>query len=174
MKYFDENTLVSFRMGRGGRFHNGGHLYFLDFNKPIRDYVNDDVFPPMIGEKIDTDPLAEFTDCNGNRVGLTNKEYEEGVGKIDLDGIYNTCYVTRLGDIDERELTAMLGDYSFAYTSTTDLDLISTLYDLFPSLIVEHICDEEDFSEIDLAHIKEGTNIDEEDIDTIALRHSLI
>lgn len=106
---FTAETIVAFHIGRGGRFYNGGHLTFLGEGK-ISDYTEDCFAPVMVDENSNSDlpeliddnsPEAEWTDCNGNSVGLTNAEYQSGIGRIDMDGEYDTTYTMRLGDIEE-------------------------------------------------------------------------
>jgi hypothetical protein len=117
---FTAETIVAFHIGRGGRFYNGGHLTFLGEGK-ISDYTEDCWPPVKIDENSDSDlpepiddnsPEAEWTDCNGNSVGLTNAEYQSGIGRIDIDGEYNTTYTMRLGDIEEdsKEWDAIFAD----------------------------------------------------------------
>lgn len=106
---FTAETIVAFHIGRGGRFNNGGHLNFLGEGK-ISDYTEDCFAPVKIDENSDSDlpelvddnsPEAEWTDCSGNGIGLTNAEYQSGIGRIDMDGEYDTTYTMRLGDIEE-------------------------------------------------------------------------
>lgn len=117
---FTAETIVAFHIGRGGRFYNGGHLTFLGEGK-ISDYTEDCFVPVKIDENSDSElpeliddnsPEAEWTDCNGNSVGLTNAEYQSGIGRIDIDGEYNTTYTMRLGDIEEdsKEWDAIFAD----------------------------------------------------------------
>lgn len=100
---FKAETIVAFHIGRGGRFNNGGHLTFLGEGK-ISDYTEDCMNPVMIDENSDSDqpeliednsPEAEWTDYNGNSVGLTNAEYQSGIGRINIDLEYNTTYTMR-------------------------------------------------------------------------------
>lgn len=51
----------------------------------------------MLGEEI-------YFDGGGNSVGLTEKEYQSGVGKINIDHDYNTTYTCKLSDCDTNEL----------------------------------------------------------------------
>jgi hypothetical protein len=112
---FTAETIVAFHIGRGGRFYNGGHLTFLGEGK-ISDYTEDCWAPKTVDDNEelidDNSPEAEWTDCNGNSVGLTNAEYQSGIGRIDMDGEYNTTYTMRLGDIEEdsKEWDAIFAD----------------------------------------------------------------
>lgn len=106
---FNESTMVAFHIGRGGRFYNGGHLTFLGEGK-IADFTEDCCAPSTIlvdedgNEELIVDmetPDAMWTDENGNGVGLTNEEYKDGIGRIDMDGEYDTTYTTYLKDVEE-------------------------------------------------------------------------
>ena len=63
-------------------------------------------------------------------VGLSRKEVEEGIGKIDIDGDYNTTYTTYIEDCDRSELLALaksnewelLKEYGFKDAEKFDLD----------------------------------------------------
>lgn len=112
--YFNENTIVGFHITRGG------HLVFMGESK-ISDFAEDCFSPSKIdgtdefGDPNivnDDAPDAEWTDCNGNSVGLTNTEYKSGIGRIDIDGEYNTYYTMRLGDVEEdsKEWDAIFAD----------------------------------------------------------------
>ena len=139
-----ENTIVAFKIGRGGRFNNQGHLSFLDVDKGIDKFTqdlftkfeNEDNFKNRFGfsetndenQKSILDLLTDYnfdeleekfgitekmlgdeiyTNDNGNPVGLTVKEAETGIGRIDIDGEYNTIYTCFLCDCDEKELNAI-------------------------------------------------------------------
>lgn len=108
------NTIVSFHVGRGGRFNNPGHLYFLgqmdiqqlltlcDNSRNHTFYYDRDKAGRFI-------PPAYF-DSNGNKI-ITMKQVETGVGYLEWDTTYNTDYAIRLEDCDEKELQAIL-DYN--------------------------------------------------------------
>lgn len=51
-----------------------------------------------------------FYDANGNEVGLTVAEAATGIGRIELDGDYDTTYTTRFEDLTEKELNALRRD----------------------------------------------------------------
>ena len=46
----------------------------------------------------------EYFSENGHAVGLTEKEAESGIGRIDIDGEYDTTFTIKLGSFDEVEL----------------------------------------------------------------------
>ncbi len=130
-----ETAIVAFHIGRGGNFHNQGHLTFLGENEIWRyvdelfiSFENADTVAREIGDRanlkakyyqaIEEDeaaisfldriglPLGErvYIDGSGHEVGLSVAESESGVGRIDIDGQYNTTYAKRLADCSEKEL----------------------------------------------------------------------
>lgn len=119
---FNDNTIVAFHIGRGGRFNNGGHLTFLGEGK-ISDFTEHCCAPSkvLIDEYCndtlvdDTDPNAVWTDMNGNEVDLTNEEYNNGIGRIVMDGEYDTTYTMLLKDVDRgsQEWDAILASSNY-------------------------------------------------------------
>jgi hypothetical protein len=99
------NTILKFKIGRGGRFYNGGHLSFEGVTKGISyTYEFNDLFPPMKNEEEkDHSPDAEWTDGSGNSVELTNAMIESGIGRINMDGKYDTVYTIYAKDLSENE-----------------------------------------------------------------------
>jgi uncharacterized protein involved in tolerance to divalent cations len=51
-------------------------------------------------------PFGElvYTDGAGNEVGLSVKEAETGIGRINIDNEYNTTYTCYVDDCDENEI----------------------------------------------------------------------
>jgi len=133
MKTLENKSIVAFHVGRGGRFYNAGYLTYLG-EKKISNFTENlflnyenqyDLFNKIKGRKnleakyyecCDKDDFIFFgklgfkmgekvyTDCNGNSVGLTEKECEIGVGCIDIDRQYDTTYCKYFEDCNEREL----------------------------------------------------------------------
>ena len=58
-------------------------------------------------------PLGEkvYQDGSGALVGLSEKDVKSGIGRINIDGPYNTTYTRLLSNCDEREFKAIL-DYT--------------------------------------------------------------
>lgn len=97
-----KNTLVAFHIGRGGRFHNGGHYTYMDEVSDFFDLLT------LRSEYLfwhDTDangkPLPPeeqyITDGAGNQM-LTYDEANQSTGILDFDGEYNTDIVCSLCD----------------------------------------------------------------------------
>ena len=118
------NECAAFHIGRGGKDYKEGHIEFLGIHD-IEYYVDHyDIFSP------DSDnPEAEWTDCDGNGVGLTNEMIRTGVGRIDMDGQYDSTYTMRIADImpDSPEWDALIAAdsleaYETMYTSLDTAD----------------------------------------------------
>lgn len=128
-------TIAAFKIGRGGRFYNGGHKTFYGF-KNINEFT-DNLFLTVedesdleyeIGDRINL--LEKFQECRedldfdffaklklttGKLVWIDHNRSEvgldyinDGTGTIDLDGIYDTTICKRLEDCDENELQMIL------------------------------------------------------------------
>ena len=109
-----------FKIGRGGRFYNGGHLHVMGIGDDIdlaSIAVNElNLFPE--------DGLGLF-DGNGRKlldIDEWNKVCKTGCGRIDIDGEYNTVYVRESVDLDGREVKAIIDD---DYYSDRMVDIIS-------------------------------------------------
>ena len=87
---FNDDTIVAFKSGKGGRFNAGGYLTCLG-EKSIGDFT-DELF---LDEETGT-----YFDESGHDVGLSEQDVESGIGSIEIDGIYNTIYTEKLGDIE--------------------------------------------------------------------------
>jgi hypothetical protein len=100
-KVFENNKdlIVAFHIGRGGRFYNSGHLSYIG-EKDINDFV-ENLF-------LNEDETM-YTDGDGNEL----LEVENGgIGRIDVDGGYNTTYTCRVWDLDEKEIDVILATES--------------------------------------------------------------
>lgn len=87
-------TIVAFHVGRGGKYWNPGHVSFIG-EKKIREFT---------GNLFLSEEEEEFLDGNGNSVGLTIQECENGIGTINIDGGYDTTYTCYLTDCSDSEL----------------------------------------------------------------------
>lgn len=103
--FFDENTIVAFHIGRGGRFNNDGHITFLG-QHTIDEFVHDLFI---------SDDEGFYKTESGHNTGLTKEAAESGIGRIDIDGGYDTTYTMRVGDIDgySDEWNAVFRESSF-------------------------------------------------------------
>lgn len=115
-----QETIVKFKIGRGGQFNNGGHLTFVDCSRidSGSDYNN------LFLNKENT----EYVDGSGNSVGLTVEESKSGIGRIDQDGIYDTIYTIHLSEIDMNEYKAIKFENPYNYQEL--LDSLLSLFDI--------------------------------------------
>lgn len=132
-----EKTLVAFHTGRGGHYHNAGHVSYLGQDTPIFTYTND-LF-------VNFENFREILNQVGNRENLRelvlNAEYDnaqyrrltnwgvdfgkeiytdcngspvgldfenDGTGEINIDNDYDTTTVIRLEDCSEGQLQLIL------------------------------------------------------------------
>lgn len=131
---------VRFHIGRGGSFHNQGHLSF----------VNEDNFQDLIracGDKLldktseydeatDTEkeiPEDEWNyhDCGGKILVEGREAMEADTGILDWDGLYDTDIVTTTDDLSDAELECLWEAYTkdTAFMSDELQDEICTLKD---------------------------------------------
>lgn len=113
--------LYEFHIGRGGRHNNEGHVTFVKEVKGIyQTNAFHDLYPPKY--KNGNDNLitlnAEWLNCSGNGVGLTNQDVKNGYGRIDFDGGYDTTYVIRGSELNAEEIVLMYVDGFFKYESS--------------------------------------------------------
>ncbi len=144
----ENQIIVAFHIGRGGNFNNPGYLQYLGENTIGRytdgltlEYENYLKFKDRYGwdeiltlltdnnledlEKyfgITEEMLGKrvYFDSNGNKIGLSEKEVEEGIGRIDEDGEYDTTYTRYIDDCTEEEISLILNstDYKSAELRT--------------------------------------------------------
>ena len=86
--------IVAFHTGRGGRYHNAGHVTYIG-EKNIGEFLNDLFF---------NEETQEYYGGNGELVGLTQAEVESGVGSINIDHQYDTTTTCHIEDCSEREI----------------------------------------------------------------------
>ena len=97
-KVLEENQdlIVAFHIGRGGRFYNSGHLSYIGEN--TINYFTNDLFL--------SEDESEYLDLNGEKVGLLVEN--DGIGRIDIDGQYDTTYTTTVGQMTDEEVSAII------------------------------------------------------------------
>lgn len=101
--YLNENSVMAFHIYGGGG--NRRHIECLGEHK-IGEFT-DDLWAPVDGDGNDIE--GEYTTDTGNLTGLTTAMVKSGIGRIDIDGDYDTIYTKRLGDINytDEEASAM-------------------------------------------------------------------
>lgn len=95
----ENNTIVAYHIGRGGKFNNAGYLTYIGEGG-----INKFTEELFLTEK---EPKV-YEDGNGNETGLTEEEAATGIGKIDIDGIYDTTYTKWLSDCTDEEINKIL------------------------------------------------------------------
>lgn len=141
-----ENTLVAFHTGRGGRFNNAGFTKFIGEDKNINYYASleSDIYvnPENHNEILDLIKGKEnikelyfnnnvlFAKRTGIQVGddyyyhfetpLDLPCNNDGTGRLDLDGEYDTTVVTRLGDCDENDILMIHKSNNYKSTQLDD------------------------------------------------------
>lgn len=107
---FDEmgEALVAFHIGRGGRFHNPGHVTYNPYVKSFSELVSKKDWYFINFEDEDGNPLADedwtLTDCDGNVYLEGREEIEGDTGRVAWDTDYDTDYVCRIKNCNEEEL----------------------------------------------------------------------
>ncbi len=91
----NEDLILCFHIGRGGDFHGAGHLTF-EGEKTIEEFT-DNLFL--------NEDETQYTDSNGNEVGLPTEN--DGTGRIEIDGDYDTTYCIHVEDLTEDEFDAI-------------------------------------------------------------------
>ena len=105
--YLNENSVIAFKIYGGGG--NRRKLACLG-EHTIGDFTGD-LWAPTDEEGNEIE--GEYRTDN-YPVGLTTADVRSGIGRIDIDGEYNTIYTKRLGDIEytSEEAYAMVNNYS--------------------------------------------------------------
>ena len=131
----ESKIYVSFHIGRGGHFHNPGHLSFHG-EEDFQDLIRRCSDVCMI---IDTDendkPLADedwkLVDTGSNVILEGREEIEAMTGRLEWDTIYDTDYVTTTDDLSEAEEDAIWEAYkNEEYMSDELKDAICTLKEM--------------------------------------------
>lgn len=74
--------------------------------------------------------LEYYCGASGSSVGLTEKEAEEGIGCIDIDGEYDTTYTKYLTDCNEDEVKLICDDGGWEWNSFIKEELVEAGVDL--------------------------------------------
>lgn len=100
----ENKIIVAFHIGRGGRFNNGGYVTF----------IGEKNFQDLIG--LNSEHLFEQNRVNGkfSKPYLTNlngtiivdsDEYNNEVGRLEFDTIYDTDYCKYIENCSDKELS---------------------------------------------------------------------
>lgn len=99
----NKDLIVAFHIGKGGRFYNSGHLSYIGEND-INNFTNDLFL---------SEDESEYLDLNGEKVGLLVDN--DGIGRIDIDGQYDTTYTTTVGQMTDEEVSAVINRVGGGY-----------------------------------------------------------
>lgn len=96
------SIIVSFHIGRGGRFNNAGHKTYLG-EKNYQDLISMNSDHLYITNRDENGRFCTpfLANCNGNMVSDTIKGE---VGYLEFDYDYDTDYAKRIEDCTEEEL----------------------------------------------------------------------
>ncbi len=98
-------TIVTFQV-KNGKLSFYGECKIGDVNA-----VKQSLFSPLTGDGEDEiSPDAEWKDCDGNGVCLTNAMIKSGIGRIELDVLNQIYYSVYLKDITFEQARAIIED----------------------------------------------------------------
>lgn len=123
--------IVSFHIGRGGRFNNAGHLTFLG-EKNFQDLLILETNNVFIKDRDNRGRFCKsfVADCNGNPISDDN--INGLTGTLDFDGQYDTSYAKHLDDCNDDEVRVIAN--SFQYKSPA---LVSYLKTMVPEFVFD-------------------------------------
>lgn len=131
----DENTLVTFHIGRCGKSHNSGFVTFQNSGRTILQMPAD----RFVTTLIDDDSKPFLVDDSGN-ILLDVEQYKKaevtGCGFIDFDEEYDSIYTKKLVDCDEQEADAIFKAKPYNWES------------LIAVLIKLNVIDEENYRDL--------------------------
>jgi len=110
LNLINKDQVLEFHIGRGGRFYNPGHLTFKGMVDSITSTSAFNMLFTQHDENGDDLEEFEYLDGGQNGVGLTKAQAEEGTGRIEFDGHYDTTYCKRVSEVDKSELEVILKD----------------------------------------------------------------
>lgn len=87
-----KNVVVAFHIGRGGRFHNGGHYTFMEGIERLEDCFDGNDMSQIYED-------GEYRSAEGIDLQIDSWDGEHPLtGRIERDGIYDTDTVLTLAD----------------------------------------------------------------------------
>lgn len=150
MKTYNE-IYVSFHVGRGGRFHNPGHITFIaecDFQELIKKRSSDLILCNTTwdedkNEEVDLAPEDWKIVDTGSNVILEGKdEIEAKKGVLEFDTIYDKDYTCSLDECDDKEWEALKEAYEGVdgrYMSSDLVEAIKEYFDIEDAFTIEDL-----------------------------------
>lgn len=156
----EKNIIVTFHIGRGGRFNNAGHTQFLDDNNSAKSSVENSNFLGFenesdIIEEHGDDVLDLISDLNNDDTSSEYKEFCKKYGDLggvvvkgpsgeiigdyvadgepfhyDYDGQYDTTYGVEIEDCDEDQIEMIVKSDRFKSSELIDWINENTDYNL--------------------------------------------
>jgi hypothetical protein len=104
--------IVAFHVGRGGQFFNPGHRTYIG-EKTFQDIIrlNERILYYHEAEEEDSFETGYY-DCSGNLL-IPQWESARPIGRLEIDGQYNTDYCKYIEDCTEEELILIQKDTSY-------------------------------------------------------------
>lgn len=105
----NSGIIVAFHAGRGGRFHNAGHVTYLG-EKNFQDLMNLNSDTLSIGNRDERGKFCKpyLTDGNGNRV--TDDDINALTGTLNFDYQYDTDWCDYIENISDESLAIIAND----------------------------------------------------------------
>ncbi len=133
------STVVTFKKGRGGRFHNGGHVSFYSLCKiqdvsVLEEYM---FFNEENGKWYEGN--GEELDCQLN---------EDGTGYINIDSEYNSYYALKIEDFNRSHFAALVENDHFESDEILEF-VVGENYEIFKGFeVISEVVDCDSISEI--------------------------
>lgn len=113
------NKLAVFKIGKGGRFNNGGHTTFLG----LMDFS--EIYCTVFNPEKDLYEQEDGTYLNHNSDQVCEGIGEDGIFYLDEDGIYDTTYSKHIKDLQDVEIEIV------RETEDVDEDFIKLINEMY-------------------------------------------
>lgn len=136
---------LHFHTGRGGQFHNPGHVTFMGFGTIQETNLFNEYYFETTQEDID-DPDIETGDrepgwyhANGNE--LDCEINDDGTGYINADYEYDSDHWVKENDLNDTQVAALVQWYNNSYFGPTlgseEAEVKRIIHEHYPNYIVE-------------------------------------
>lgn len=103
---------VAFKIGRGGRFYNPGHLSFYG-EMTFFELVSEQSNYLFIKDRDEHGRFCKKVLIDGSGNIVSEDDINGKTGRLDYDGAYNTYYVREMHDLNESERNAIREDRGY-------------------------------------------------------------